>query len=253
MKIFYFLFTSLISICSFAQGLKVVHVSGEIYSDKVKRNIAIGDQIDPSEMLHYSGSGLSCFLFDGKNKLSFKPKSSNTSGIVSDLFQPPISRQLIASRGIEDSSYLSLEDYFASESYLFFNQSESFLLNPSKLEDQNSIRFFVVDNSEEKRELSFTGGTIQFDHDFLFPNEEKSNALQFYKINTSNGEISKLTKVTFYNVNEQSIKEQLSLIISLQESSTKEQQITNSFSFLQSIFGNLNIKNWNSYFKLNYN
>jgi|TARA_B110000090_G_C13032666_1_gene312499 hypothetical protein len=57
MKIFYFLFTSLISICSFAQGLKVVHVSRKIYSDKVKRNIAIGDQIDPSEMLHYNGSG----------------------------------------------------------------------------------------------------------------------------------------------------------------------------------------------------
>jgi len=228
-------------------------MSSDIYLDKAKINIAIGDQIDPSELLQYTSPGLSCFLFDGKNKLSFKPKSSNPSATVPDLFQPPISRQFIASRGFEDSSYLSNEDYFGSESYLFFNQNEPFLLNPSKLENQNSVRFFIVDNSEEKRELSFSKGTIQLDHDFLFSKEDKSNALQFYKINTSVGEISKWNKVIFYNINEQSIKEQLSLIVSLQESTTEKQRITNSFSFLQSIFGNLNTENWNSYFKLNYN
>lgn len=130
---------------------------------------------------------LSCFLFDGKNKLSFKPASSNKSGTVSDLFQPPISRQLIASRGSEDSSYLSIEDYFASENYLFFDENETFVLNPLKKEDANSIRFFVVDKSKEKKELSFSKNTIKLDHNFLFPSEEKSNELQFYKINTSSG------------------------------------------------------------------
>ncbi len=236
-----------------AQGLKVVHVSGDIYSNKIERNIAVGDEIDPSEVLSFTASGLSCFLFDGKNKLSLTPKTSSASGTVSDLFQPPISRQLIASRGSEDSTYLSIDGYFASNSYLFFNQSESFILNPSEKEDLNSIRFFIVDNSKQKRELSFSNNTIKVDHNFLFPNEEKSNELQFYKINTANGEITKLTKVTFYNGNEQSIQDQLKLIVSLQNSENEEQIILDSYSFLQSIFGNLNDKNWESYFKLNFN
>ena len=253
MKVFYFLITSLISICSVAQGLKVVHVSGEIYSNKINRNIAVGDEIDPSEVLSFAGSSLSCFLFDGKTKLSFKPSADNTSGTVSDLFQPPISRQLIASRGSEDSSYLSIEDYFCGTNYLFFNQSESFTLNPSSKEDLNSIRFFVVDDSKKKRELSFKNGTITLDNSFLFPNNEKRSELQFYKINTKSGEISKLNKVTFHNGNEKSIQDQLKLIVSLQESSDKEQVILDSFSLLQSIFGNLNDENWNSYFQLNFN
>jgi len=253
MKTFHLLLFNLIAFCSIAQGLKVVHVSGEIYSDKAKKNIAVGDEIDPSEMLRYSGSGLSCFLFDGKKKLSFKPSPSKTSGTVSDLFQPPISRQLIASRGSEDTSFLSIEDYFANDSYLFFNQSESFLLNPTSQENLNSVRFFVVDKSEVKRELNFSENTINLKHDFLFPNEEKSNELQFYKINTGSGEITKLTTVNFYNGNDPAIKEQLNLIVSLQESDDKEKIMTDSFSLLQSIFGNLNDDNWNSYFELNFN
>ena len=111
----------------------------------------------------------------------------------------------------------------------------------------------MVDESDDKRELSFSDNTIKLDHDLLFSNEEKSNELEFYKINTSSGEITKLTKVTFYNGNEQSIKKQLSLIVSLQESSDKEQIITESFSFLQSIYGKLSSENWVNYFNLNFN
>ena len=252
MRIFIFLFIATLAFGVSAQQLKVVHISGDIFSQSAKRNLKIGDPISADENLSFTDPNSSCFLFDGKNKLSFSPSISSKSGSVAELFKTPISRQLITSRGNEDSSYLSVSDYFTANNYLFLNDKESFMLkSTSKIQSEN-LKYFIVDEKKAKRELVFKNKELQINKTTIFPENEKISLVEIYQVNMASGELKKLKTVAFHNSQNESIQKQIELIVSLQKENEEAKIITNSFSILQSIYGSLNNAEWEIYFKMNF-
>ncbi len=252
MKTIILIFALAISGLVISQNLKVVHITGDIYSVKENRNFKMGDPVSTEEQISYSNYDLSCLLYDGSNKLYFRPIKNKKSGKVSDLFEEAYDRQQIASRGKNDSTYLKVGDYFGGKSYLFFNTEEDFKLKENEEDFIDNILYVAVDENEQKSKLEFEQYNMKVVPTDIFSEDEKQKDLIIYRVDGASGEFVKEIEFKAFNSSNEEIKDQIKLIVDMQNGEDRKKVIESTYNVLLTIYGNLNYYSWKNYFAANF-
>ncbi len=243
MKYFTFVLSIFYSFFCSAQDYKVVHISGNIYAEKVKRNLILGDQLKPEENISVEDDKVNCLLFNGKKKLAYNSLSSLKKGNVSEFFAMAPERQLIASRGAGDSAYIKLEDYFNNNKYLFISTDEEVLLDAKYINDLGNNKFLIVDSDKKKTLLHFENATLKLETSKLFSVGETEKEIEFYRVNTVSGEFIKETSLTILKMSEEELKNQIGLIDSTIDNEIEnEERLRIIYDILCDIYGSLNYK-----------
>ena len=227
-----------------AQSLRVVHVSGEIYSSKEGRNLKLGDYLASDDKLSYKSGKNACLLFDGKQKMSFRQSGGASSGTVSDLFQTTQDRQLIASRGDNDSAFIDLEDYFIGDEYLLVGDEEKIQLNPGYYKNLKDCKFLFVDDQNKKTEMKLEGNTLSLERAALLEQFQHERKGAIYVVNVKTQEFNKEVEFTLHGPDQRALADQTKYFLEMMDGEDTETQVGETYKMMQEIYGHLSFPYW---------
>ncbi len=251
MKVAVFIICLFLVVLSFSQkSFKVVHVKGNLEKELEHKPIKLGDELTQQELLSVKEDKVNCLLFNGVDRMVLKPENRLTKGSVEELFAFVPKRQMMSSRGNEDSSYLRLSDFFKNDRYLFLDSIEKIRLDEDYIKDLGNNRFIIVDGDNKKALVQFEKSMLNFETKNIFKSNEFEKSIKIYSVNAATGVFVKETEVVVSRIRKEDFEKQSKLVVSLlDEGLTDSEKIKQSYTVLEEIYGGLNFQKWEQFYQ----